>query len=61
MYDRQFIINTREKMENSYGEMVHTDWSRKEFVEQEGKTYITEAVLKHILVNCLVNNHLFGL
>ena len=34
-------------MEKMYDQLIHEDYSRRE----PGKTCITEAVLKHILVN----------
>ena len=55
MYDRLFI-NMRQKIKNIYRTMLHQNYSKKELVEQASKGYITEAVLKHILVNLLLKH-----
>ena len=54
MYDRLFI-NMRQKIKNIYRTMLHQNYSKKELVEQASEGYITEAVLKHILVNLPLN------
>ena len=50
MYDRLFI-NMRQKIKNICRKMLHHNYSKKELVEQASEGYITEAILKHILVN----------
>ena len=53
MYDR-LVINMRQKIKNIYRTMLHQNYTKKELVEQASTGYITEAVLKHILVNLLL-------
>ena len=49
MYDRQ-LVNKRQEMHSTYRGILKTDCSQKD-KDKAGETIITDAVLKHILVN----------
>lgn len=48
MYERQ-MKNKRKEIKTMYTRLVHEEYSEKG--NKTGETFITEAVLKHILVN----------
>ena len=50
MYDRH-LVNKRLEMHSKYRGLLKEDNVRKDKVKAEEETIITDAVLKHILVN----------
>ena len=58
MYDRQ-IVDKQSSMHSKYRGSLTTDSTRKDKVKTVEETIITDAVLKHILVNLFCLNEYY--